>query len=367
MKILIACDKFKGSMNANQVCRSIEKGILATYSNAVCVTQPLADGGDGTLQILQNHFKFDNVTLNTIDPLNRKIDARYLSRDKTALIELAEASGITLLHKTELDVLSANSVGTGLLMHHALEQGHQKIMLALGGSCTNDVGLGIAYALGFQFLNTENISIIPCGANLIAIKKIIAPKAIPPFQLTILTDVDNPLYGPNGAAHTFGTQKGANQDEVILLDNGVKHIAELIQKSFGKKINNLKGGGAAGGIAAGLFGLLHNVEIKNGFDFIAEKLVLEEKIKEADYVITGEGKLDATSLNGKIVGKLLEMCKKYEKPLIVVAGSQDLKKEQLDSLGFYVADSILNYAKDLKDAMEHGERYLEEIGTRLRF
>ncbi len=367
MKILLACDKFKGSLSATKVCNAIGQGIISNAPDATLIQQPLADGGDGTLKIMESQIGFEKISVKTIDPLNRKVEATYLSNQKTAFIELAEASGITLLHSTELDVLKTNTVGTGLLIHHAIKAGHQEIILALGGSCTNDVGLGIAYALGFVFLDESNTSMIPTGGNLKSITKIIPPTAIPTYKLTILSDVTNPLYGTSGAAHVYAPQKGANQDEIILLDYGMKHIANLINQTFGKEIDELEGGGAAGGIAAGLYGLLKNVEIKNGFDFIAEKVSLYEVIQQVDYVITGEGKFDKTSLNGKVVGKLLELCEKFEKPLIVVSGNQVISDNQIKSLNIYATDSILNYATDVKDAMMDAEKYLMEIGSNLRF
>lgn len=366
MKILIACDKFKGSLSAVQVCVAIEKGILTTYPTATCIQQPLADGGDGTLQILQNHFDYQEIIVDTIDPLNRKIKAKYLSDQNTAFIELAEASGITLLHKSELDVLNTNTIGTGLLMRHALESGHQQIILSLGGSCTNDAGLGIAYALGYQFFDENNKSIIPSGGNLSTIKTIKIPENLTPFQLTILSDVTNPLYGPNGAAHIYAPQKGANQDQVILLNHGLIKIAELIKTTFDKSIDEIIGGGAAGGIAAGLYGVMDEVVLQNGFDFISEKLNLKELIQQVDYVITGEGKFDQTSLNGKVVGELLKLCNEFKKPIIVVSGKQDLKAEILNTLPIYATDSIVNYAKETNDAMRNAEQYLTEIATNLK-
>ena len=367
MKILIACDKFKGTLTADQVCKAIEKGVLSSNPVFECLRLPLADGGDGTLQILQHHFDFNLISLETIDPLSRKINASYLSNNKTAFIELAEASGIALLHNSELDVLNATTIGTGLLVRHALENKHSEIVLALGGSCTNDVGLGIAYALGFLFLDKDDNSVIPAGGNLKTIYKIIPPKELATFQLTILCDVKNPLTGIHGAAHVFGPQKGANQDEVVLLDYGMVHIADLIEKTFSKSIVAIEGGGAAGGIAAGLFGMLNNVQIMSGFDFIAKKLGLVGKIKQTDYIITGEGKFDQTSLNGKVVGKLLEIGRQFEKPIIVLSGTQDISLEEIDSYPIYASNSIMDHAIDLNDAMSNGEIHLEKMAAQLKF
>lgn len=369
MKILIVCDKFKGSLDAATVCKSIAVGIKANNKNKGihCIIQPVADGGDGTLAILQSLLKLDTITVETIDPLNRKIKANYLSDGSTAYIELAFASGMVHLTKGELNVLKTTTVGTGLLLKHALQNKHKQIVLSLGGSCTNDVGLGIAHTLGFQFLNNNRQSIIPCGGNLHSIKKINKPKNPVEAKFRILCDVDNPLYGINGAAHVFAKQKGATQKEILQLDDSMQQLSKLLENHRGKSISTLKGGGAAGGIAAGLYALLNDVIIGNGFDYLSQLIDLENVIANSDLVITGEGKLDLQSLGGKVVGKIASICKKHNILLIAITGSNALSQPEMEAAYISEVYAIMDYAKSLEDAIENGEKYIGEISRIIDF
>ena len=363
MRILVACDKFKGALDATGVCQAIAKGILESHPSAEISLHPMADGGDGTLTILDNYLSLNKITCGTIDPLSRPIESHYLSDEKTAYIELANASGIARLSDEEKDVLNCNTVGTGLLIKHAIANNHSKIVLGLGGSCSNDAGLGIALALGFIFLDKNNKPLIPCGGNLNSIYSITIPKINPINQLTILCDVENPMYGPSGAAFTFAKQKGADPKAVNLLDDGLKHIAKLIYKTTNKNITGLKGGGAAGGIAAGLFGLLDNVNVINGFYYLSELSGLEKKIQYNELIITGEGKLDQQSLNGKVVGKLLKHCKKVMKPIIAIVGVNTLPKAQ--STDFKEIHSLVSIAESPLDSINNTEIYLQSISNKI--
>ncbi len=364
MNILIASDKFKGSLSAQAVCQSIAEGIHLKNENIELIIQPMADGGDGTMQLLKELLGLEVITANTVDPLGRAISANYYSDGITAYIELAEASGITRLRTDELNVLDATTIGTGVLIDDAIRNGCKEIVLGLGGSCTNDAGLGIAHILGYKFLDKTNSEIIPCGANLLEIERITAKQSIGTCKLTLLCDVKNPLYGMNGAAFVYARQKGADDMQIEYLDKGLRHVSDLILDTCGLDISHIEGGGAAGGIAAGLIGLFQAKSL-SGFDYLKEITGLEEKIRNADIVLSGEGKLDRQSLQGKVVGQILELCNDLGKNLIVIAGDSDLDDKEFIDSGIAEIYTVMDKAKDLTDAMTNTDKYLKMIGFEL--
>lgn len=366
MNILICSDKFKMSLSASEVCHAIAQGIITSYPRASITILPLADGGDGTLDVLRESLRLEEISVPTTDPLHRPIHAKYLSDRKTAYVELAEASGIWRLHPSELDVMHTTTLGTGTLMRHAIDQGHSEITLCLGGSCTNDVGLGIAKELGFGFLDSNGGPVVPAGGTLSDISSITGPEKPYTTKLRILCDVDNPLYGPDGAAFVYGPQKGADQDHIRALDKGMRHIEQLIRGQYNKTIGQIKGAGAAGGIAAGLYGLLDEVVLENGLLHIAELVALEDKIKSADIIITGEGQLDSQSLHGKVVSKVADLVHHHgNKVMIAIVGRNTLTDTELEAAHIAQCHSILSVSKDLADAMANGEKYLTAIAQQL--
>ncbi|MEL6671162.1 MAG: glycerate kinase [Bacteroidota bacterium] len=367
MKVLIACDKFKGSLDALGVCQAIAQGITAARKETVCTLLPMADGGDGTLQVLKSTLDLRTIEMPGTDALGRAIRVWYLSDGETAFLELAVASGLAGLREEERNPLHTQTVGTGRIIQHALETGHSKIVLGLGGSATNDAGMGLAYALGFQFLDQEGKPFVPTGGNLSQIRQMIPPDPLPAAEFLILCDVDNPLYGPTGAAHTYGPQKGANPQQVELLDQGLRHLAALIQAQFGREVAHIAGGGAAGGIAAGLSGLLPSVKMQSGFDYLQELTGLEEKIAEADWVITGEGKLDEQSLAGKVVGRMAELCRDSNKPLLAFVGRNELSQTQQQKAGIRDIYEVMELTEDEKTAMASPGLLLTRLAYRAFF
>ena len=219
--------------------------------------------------------------------------------------------------------------------------------------------------MGFQFLDKDGQALKPIGANLLKIKRIAPPTKIIDCKLTILCDVDNPLYGPQGAANIYGPQKGATTAELNYLDNAAIAFSELIKQQFGKDIAELKGGGAAGGIAAGLYGMLTDVSIVRGFDFIADVLDLEDHIRQADFVITGEGKFDEQSLQGKVVGQMMSLCRNHKKPLSIIAGSIDLSGARCQSFGVKSYHTLIERAESIDDSIANAEKYLGEIAAEI--
>lgn len=364
MTILIACDKFKNSLSAIKVCTAIANGLKHINANLEILIHPMADGGDGTLAVLQEHIELHLHKIETINPLNKNIQASYASFGDTAYIELAKASGIELIKKEDFNPMITTTIGTGYLVKDAIINGFKNIVISIGGSCTTDAGLGIAHALGFTFLDSSGDELVPSGGTLSQIKSIIKPDERFNCQFTILCDVDNPLFGPNGAAYVFGPQKGASEDQVKALDEGLEHIAKLIQSFNNKNIGSIKGGGAAGGISAGLNGLL-DAEIKSGFDYLSSLSKLEDKIASADIVITGEGQLDKQSFSGKVVGEIQALCHKHTKPVIAIVGNSTLSPEECKLKGIINVFSVMNLAKDLDDAISHTESFLYKIALKL--
>jgi len=322
VNVLIAVDKFKGTITALDAAEAIARGLEDGIPYSTIMLHPMADGGGGTLDILQRKLHLKRINTKTIDSIGRPIDGYYLSEGERAYIELANSSGLALLNADEYDPMGSNTLGTGLQILDAIEKGHNKIVLAIGGSSSTDAGIGILSALGFQFLDRNNSSLHPSGDNLIKINQVLLPKEKINVDFTILTDVKNKIFGPEGSAYVFAPQKGATQEQVQLLDQGLRNFSTLIKEQRGIDLQAIEGGGAAGGIAAGLSAFL-DVKIENGFGFIAKETQLEEAIKRADLIITGEGKFDESSLNGKVVGEMIKLTEMCDEKLIVVCGQKD--------------------------------------------
>ncbi len=362
MKILLAPDKFKGSLTAQAVCAALSKGILHANPQATIIARPMADGGDGSLAILDYYFTLKTITKKVQDPLGRPITATYKMGEGRAYIELAIASGLALLKPEERNCMRTSTYGTGTLIADALDKGATEIFLFLGGSATNDAGMGIATALGCQFLGKNNQELQPIGENLPLIKNI---KLSPNFdfnniKMTLLCDVTNPLFGLNGAAYVYAPQKGATTEQVEYLDKGLRNFSQVVHQQLGIDVSSLPGGGAAGGIGAGLTALL-GAKMEKGFAVIAQLTDLEKQIQQADWVISGEGKLDTQSLQGKVIDGVASLCKKHQKPLYLFVGKNDLPKQVTDNLAIKQIFSIAKNAKNLEDAMLNGAKYLEEM------
>ena len=334
MKIIVAPDKFKGSLTSFEACQSISRGIRKANKKIVVSEFPMADGGDGFTSVLKHYLKTDTINCDTVDALGRKISASYQwnEKEKAAVIELAVASGLVLLEEKERNPLYTSSLGTGLLIKHAIDKGAKKIVLGLGGSATNDGGTGILSAMGFQFADEKGDHLPVNGENLLLIKKIIPPSFVSPVKFEVACDVQNVLYGRNGAAYVYAPQKGADEKQVVLLDHGLKNLADVIQSQTGKDISDIPGTGAAGGIAAGLLPFF-DVEMKNGIELIIAASNVEEHFPNADLVVTGEGKIDNQSGSGKVVGHIATLAKKYGLDCIAFCGSAELDEIAIRSLG----------------------------------
>ena len=366
MKILIAPDKFKGSLSAKAVCQAIEKGLKKGDNHIEVISHPMADGGDGSLEVLADYLDLKSQTVQALNPLSREISTQYFTSSNAAFIEVASASGLVLLEEKERNPLKTSTFGTGKMIADALSKGYQQIYLFLGGSATNDGGMGIAAALGCQFLDEEKRVLQSIGENLLQIKsiKISSNFDFENINMTLLCDVTNPLFGKNGAAHVYALQKGASIKQIEYLDKGLRNFSRVVLQQFGMDVSSLSGGGAAGGIGAGLMALF-GAKMERGFEVMAKLTDLEKQIQQADWVISGEGKLDTQSLQGKVIDGVAKLCKKHQKPLALFVGKNDLPKQKAEVLGAKYIFSISEKAENLQDAMLNGARYLEEMAREI--
>ena len=371
MKVVAAIDSFKGSMTSLEVAAAFEKGVKKVYKDAEFIKIPLADGGEGTVKALIDNLdgKMDNIKVK--DPLMRDIDSFYgISGDgKTAVIEMAAASGLPLLSPDERNPLKATTFGTGELIKDALEKGCWEFIIGIGGSATNDAGTGMLSALGYIFLDENGNELEPNGENLINIKSFKDDKVmkeVSEAKFLIACDVDNPFYGTNGAAHVYGKQKGATGDIIKILDDGMRNFSNVIEKIKKTDISNISGSGAAGGLG-GAFTAFFNSELKPGIDIITEKIELENKINGSDYVITGEGRIDFQSAMGKTPSGVAKLAKKYGIPVIAIGGSVDDEIGNIYDCGITAAFSIIDSPMTLGEAMDtkNAQRLVEKTAEQI--
>jgi len=365
MKILIAPDKFKGSLTAQEVCNALSKGIKKTNPKVEIIARPMADGGDGSLKVLSHYFDLKTITLEVDDPLFRPINASYNLQGTTAYIEMAVASGLALLKNKERNCMETSSFGTGELILDAIRQGVTTIYLFIGGSATNDGGMGIASALGWSFYDKGGALLVPTGENLSAVHRIDGDFLFyKPAKVTfkVICDVNNPFYGEHGAAYLYAPQKGANPEEVKQLDDGLRNLAACLKANNYADIADIAGAGAAGGVGGGAIAFL-NAELIAGITSFLEITKLEEQLKVCDLVITGEGKLDAQTEQGKVISGVCAMAKKYDKPVIAVCGDVDI--QAIDNLNIEKVFTVLERVSSLEEAMTTAELQLERIGAEL--
>ena len=371
MKVVAAIDSFKGSMTSLEVAAAFEKGVKKVYKDAEFIKIPLADGGEGTVKALIDNLDGKMVNIKVKDPLMRDIDSFYgISGDgKTAVIEMAAASGLPLLSPDERNPLKATTFGTGELIKDALEKGCREFIIGIGGSATNDAGTGMLSALGYIFLDENGNELEPNGENLINIKSFKDDKVmkeVSEAKFLIACDVDNPFYGTNGAAHVYGKQKGATGDIIKILDDGMRNFSNVIEKIKKTDISNISGAGAAGGLG-GAFTAFFNSELKPGIDIITEKIELENKINGSDYVITGEGRIDFQSAMGKTPSGVAKLAKKFGIPVIAIGGSVDDEIGNIYDCGITAAFSIIDSPMTLGEAMDtkNAQRLVEKTAEQI--
>lgn len=367
MKVIIAPDSFKGCLSAKQAALAIERGIKKAVSNGLSLETikiPMADGGEGTVEAIIEAVGGNIISDAALDPLGKEIKAFYgVLPDNTAVIEMAAASGLNLIDASERNPLRTTTYGTGQLILSGLKRGCQRFIIGIGGSATNDCGAGMAQALGVKLSDRDGHEIGFGGGELDKVAKIDLSTLHPSIKtakFTIASDVKNPLCGPNGASYVYGPQKGATPDIVKILDNNLNHFAEVIKKDMGKDLLNVPGAGAAGGLGAGLLTFL-NADIKSGIDIVMEVADFEAKIKNADYVITGEGATDFQSMFGKVPFGIAQVAKKWGKPVLCISGTLGTGYEKLYDVGITSLFSIVNKPMALDEAIQRGEELLEKV------
>lgn len=362
MKYLVAPDKYKGSFDALVASEIIKEAIVEVDKGAEVFQLPLADGGEGTLTALSKIFgaKIEQVEVN--DPLFRKIKSRIGFFEDKAIIEMAECSGLLILKDEERNPLYTTTYGVGELIKYSISKGVKEIIIGIGGSATNDAGTGMLNALGMKFLNENGEELKPIGENLIKIKKIDDSeflKDVRKVKFTVLCDVTNPLYGENGAAYVFAPQKGADENAVKLLDEGLKNFASVAKEYLGKDLSLSSGAGAAGGLGFALLAFL-NAQYVSGIDYILSASNAEEHVKWADIVITGEGRFDRQSLSGKSTIGIARLGAKFGKMVIVISGSIDCPFEEYTKEGITSIFSIVDMASSLDRCLKEAPRLLKE-------
>ena len=321
-EIILVPDSFKGTLSASEVCSIMESSIHKMRPGVCVQSIPAADGGEGTVESLIRAVGGRIETREVTGPLFGRITARYaILSNGVAVIEMASAAGLPLMGE-KLDVMHATTYGVGELIRHVINSGHKEIIVGLGGSATNDGGAGVCAALGVVFRNVKGEAFVPVGASLKKIHSIdrsALPDSLKNIRLRLMCDIDNPLIGPNGAAHVFAKQKGACEAERELLDQGLRHFSNCIRESVGIDVAQLPGAGAAGGMGGGLHALLGG-ELEKGIDILLDTVGFDHLLEDARLVITGEGKLDSQSLMGKVIGGVAKRTKRAGVPLIALVG-----------------------------------------------
>ena len=352
MKVLVAIDSFKGSLSSLQAGNAVKSGIEKLCDEVV--VRPIADGGEGSVEALADALGAEFQELAVQNPLGEKITARYALAGELGILEMASASGLTLIEKSRRNPLKTSTYGFGEMILHAASKGARKFIIGIGGSATNDAGTGMLSALGFKFTDARGKALAGTGENLIKIAAISdadVPQSIKDSEFLIACDVDNPLFGENGAAHVYGPQKGADEAAVEALDAGLRSFANVVSRSLGKELCGQKGAGAAGGLGFGFVSFLR-AQLRPGIDIITEQIGLQNDVQGADLIITGEGRLDFQSRMGKTPSGVAKIAARYGVPVIALAGCVSSCASGCNEHGISAFFSVLNEPMSLEHAMQ---------------
>lgn len=369
MKIVIAPDSFKESLTALEVAESIEKGFKRILPDAKYVKVPMADGGEGTVQSLVDATGGKIIQKQVTGPLGEPVEAFFgiLGNKSTAVIEMAAASGLHLVPTDKRNPLLTTTRGTGELIVAALDYGVKHIIIGIGGSATNDGGMGMAKALGAQFLDKNGAEIGEGGGalgELASINLSNVDSRLEDIKIDVACDVNNPLTGERGASAIFGPQKGATPEMVSQLDDYLGHFADIVERYLGKQIKDVSGAGAAGGLGGGLLAFLP-AELKRGVDIVIEATGLSDLIQDADLAITGEGKIDGQTIFGKTPIGVAKTAKKYGVPVIGIAGNVSGDSQIVHEYGIDAIFSIVPGVVPLEDAFAHAKEYVERTAANI--
>ena len=364
INVLIAPDSFKGSLSSKEVCVAVEKGIKNVSHDFHIRSIPIADGGEGTMDSLVAATQGVKKVIECRNPVGKNIQAEFgiLGDGNTCVIEIASASGLFLISEGERNPFKTTSFGTGQLIKAGLDHGCREFIIGLGGSATNDGGSGILQALGMRLLDKDGNDIGYGGESLRDVASIDESgfdERIAKSKFILASDVENPLIGPTGASHIFGSQKGASQGDHFLLDSYLSHWADVIESKTDKKIHEMPGAGAAGGIG-GVFQAFFLHEFKRGIDIVLDIVNFDDELKKADIVITGEGEIDAQTIYGKAPLGVAQAASRYDIPVIAIAGTFGEGTDILFEHGISSIFSILDKPRELNDSMQQAPQLIEK-------
>lgn len=369
MNIVIVPDSFKECLSAKAVAANISIGILQVFPKATLVEIPISDGGEGMLESIAHGIEVKLVTVEVMDPLMRNIEAQYgiLKDKKTAVIEMAKASGLELLKEEEKNPMITSTYGTGQLIKDALDKGCTKIIIGIGGTATNDGGAGMVKALGARLLDSKEKLLKEGGGYLNELHTIDMSnfdERILQCELVVACDVRNPLIGENGASIVYGRQKGGKTKDLEQLDANLTHYAKCIDATIGIAVANIPGAGAAGGTGAALLAFLKG-KLSTGIELMMETLQLEEHIKIADLVITAEGKIDGQTLHGKTIAGVAKLAQKQHVPVIVITGNIDDNIEEIYTKGVCAVHAIVNKPMNLSEAIAQAPNLIQQCAKNI--
>ncbi len=360
-KFLLIPDSFKGTMSSEEICTIMEQAIKRNDPEADILSIPVADGGEGSVDAFLKAMGGERVKITVKGPYFQDMEAFYgvIENGKTAVIEMAACAGLPLVEDAP-DPKETTTYGVGQLMEDAIRRGCTKIIMGLGGSCTNDGGTGAAAALGVIFTDIHGNSFVPTGGTLKDIAHIDISNRLPSLkdtELITMCDIDNPLFGEKGAAYVFAPQKGASPEVVIELDDGLRHLDQLLQKDLNLSLAEIKGAGAAGGMGCGMVAFFDSI-LQMGIETVLDTVKFDELLKGADYVLSGEGKIDSQSIRGKVVIGIAKRTKKAKVPLIAIVGDIGDNIEEAYERGVSGIFSINRVAVEYKDAKKRARQDL---------
>ena len=368
MKVLIAMDSFKGNLTSLGVAAIVEQGIKKVFNDAIVDKVAIADGGEGTVEAVVDCLEGEYVYTEVSDPIGGKVKAKYgIVNGTTAIIEMAEASGLPLVPVEKRNPMLTSCYGTGELIKDAIERGCKKIIMGIGGSATNDGGAGMAAALGVKFIGRDGNEIPIGGAGLENLERIDTSGLdlrIKDVEFIVASDVSNPLCGEKGASRVFGPQKGATEEMVSLLDKNLDHLSKIIKRDIGIDVAEIPGAGAAGGLGAGLMAFC-GAKLTKGIDIVLDTIRLEDRIKDVDVVITGEGRVDMQTAFGKVPVGVAARAKKFNKPVFAIAGFAEKGAEIVYDYGIDAVMSSMVGPMSLDEAIVESPRLIEEASERL--
>jgi glycerate 2-kinase len=356
VRIIVAPDSFKGCLAAGEVCDAVEAGLLSVWPEAEIEKIPMADGGEGTVAALVAATGGRYATERVIGPMGKPVEATFgvLGDAQTAVIEMAAASGLTLVPPHQRNPLLASTFGTGQLMEAALDRGCRRIVIGIGGSATNDGGAGMAQALGVRMYSQDGTEIKRVSGGKLAdvahINMRLADGRLAESQIRVACDVDNPLYGPHGAAHTYGPQKGATEEQIELLDAGLRSFAAVIKKDLGQDVADIPGAGAAGGLGAGLMAFC-GAKLEPGVDIVLDAVRLRDRMCQADLCFTGEGRMDGQTAHGKAPSGVARIAAEFGVPVIALAGGVTDDAASLHAVGFHAMFDTVTAPLSVEEAM----------------